>query len=235
MDALEASGQMDNTLIVFTSDHGELLGDYQCYGKRSMHNSAAKIPMLVYQKGVFEGGKTVDTPVSLVDLAPTFLETAGLDPIQWDMDGKSILSEKHDYVYSIFSCYQEALHGSVKYIPDELKKDQKLLKAAFGNYMITDGKWKYIYSAPDGREFLFDLEHDRETRNRAGVASCMEIQKKLKGVLISYLEKEGFGCLIRDGEWIPMPKMELPDNPDSALIVQDITCDWYDETLPGYQ
>lgn len=235
LDALEASGQMDNTLIVFTSDHGELLGDYQCYGKRSMHNSAAKIPMLVYQKGVFEGGKTVDTPVSLVDLAPTFLETAGLDPIQWDMDGKSILSEKHDYVYSIFSCYQEALHGSVKYIQDELKKDQKLLKAAFGNYMITDGKWKYIYSAPDGREFLFDLEHDRETRNRAGVASCMEIQKKLKGVLISYLEKEGFGCLIRDGEWIPMPKMELPDNPDSALIVQDITCDWYDETLPGYQ
>lgn len=42
LEALEESGQLDNTMIVFTADHGELLGDYHCYGKRSMQNSASK-------------------------------------------------------------------------------------------------------------------------------------------------------------------------------------------------
>lgn len=234
LDALEQSGQMDNTLIVFTSDHGELLGDYHCYGKRSMHNGPARIPMLVYQKGVFEGGRKEDTPVSLVDLAPTFLETAGVDAKAYDMDGSSMIGKKKGYVYSVFSAYQEARNGSVKRMPEELKKDVELGKAVFGNYMVTDGKWKYIYSAPDGKEFLFDEIHDHETRNRAGVDSCKKEEERMKKQLMKFLEEEGIPRLSKDGEWISYPVMELPDNPDAGLITQDIVCEWFDETLPGY-
>ncbi len=235
LDELEKSGQLKNTMIVFTSDHGELLGDYQCFGKRSMHNSAAKIPFIVYQDGVFDGGKVNETPVSLVDLAPTFLDVASIDHSKYQMDGSSLREEEKEYVYSIFSCYQEAQNGSVKLIPEEYKQDPELMKHAFGNYMITDGTWKYIYSAPDRREFLFDLRGGAEVRNRAGVPSCGTEQKRLKQALIDFLEKDGITCLTKDGDWIALPEMKLPDNPDSGLITQDITCDWYDESLPGYR
>ena len=46
LDDLEQRGILDETMIVFSSDHGELLGDYGCYGKRSMHDAAARVPML---------------------------------------------------------------------------------------------------------------------------------------------------------------------------------------------
>ncbi|MFI3213661.1 MAG: sulfatase-like hydrolase/transferase [Eubacteriales bacterium] len=235
IEALEKSGQMDNTMIVFTSDHGELLGDYQCFGKRSMHDAAARIPFVVYEKGKFEGGKKETTPVSLIDLAPTFLGVAGIDASSYEMDGIDIAAGKHDSVYSIFSCYQEAGNGSVKHIPEAYKKDSKLMKAAFGNYMVVNDKWKYIYSAPDQKEFLFDKQVDQETRNLAGVPSCANIQAELKAELTSYLEKEGLSCLCKDGEWMVFPKMELPENPDSGLITQEISCEWYDESLPGYK
>lgn len=234
LDALEKSGQLENTLIVFTADHGELLGDYHCYGKRSMHDAPARIPMLVYQKGVFEGGNQIDTPVSLVDLAPTFLETAGVDPAPLHMDGQSLVKREAGYVYSIFSCYQEVRNGSAKTIPEMFRNNLQLFKEVCGNYMITDGEWKYIYSAPDHKEFLFDLVHDQETRNRAGVASCKAHELQLKKQLMAFLEQEGITNLSENGEWIDYPTFELPDNPDSGLITQDITCEWFDETLPGY-
>lgn len=233
LHALEESGQMENTLIVFASDHGELLGDYHCYGKRSMHDAPARIPMLAYQKGVFEGGKKIQTPVSLVDLAPTFLEAAGIEKPP-HMDGESLPKRKEGYVYSVFSCYQEVENGSAKIIPQMFREDRGLFKAVCGNYMVTDGEWKYIYSAPDHREFLFDMAHDHETRNRAGVPSCRPQQERLKKQLMAFLEQGGISCLFENGEWKDYPTFTLPENPDSGLITQDVTCEWYDETLKGY-
>lgn len=235
LDALEESGQLDNTLIVFTSDHGELLGDYHCFGKRSMHDAAAHIPMLVYQKGVFEGGRQDNTPVSLVDLAPTFLEAAGIEPASFDMDGTSIQNKEPSYVYSVFSAYQEARHGSADMIPEQINEKETLCKAFFGNYMVTDGDWKYIYSAPDHREFLFDRRQGPEMRNRAGTAGCRQIQQTLKSALMAFLEKQGQTILFDRGEWRQFPRIRIPENPDAGLITQDITCEWYDEKLTGYK
>lgn len=234
IDALENTGQMENTLIVFASDHGELLGDYHCYGKRSMHDASAHIPMLVYQKGRFEGGVRGKKPVSLVDLAPTFLKAAGIDTAPYHFDGMALQDETHKYVYSVFSCYQEVENGSAAYIPEEYRKNIDLFKAACGNYMITDGKWKYIYSVPDQREFLFDQVHDSETRNRAGVASCSQVQKKLKNELIRFLETNGVDCITEHDEWKKLPQLELQYNPDAGLITQNITCEWYKEERQGY-
>ncbi len=235
LTALEKTGQMDNTLIMFTSDHGELLGDYGCFGKRSMHDSAAKIPFVLYQKGVFEGGKTVTDPVSLVDVAPTFLAAAQVDATPYAFDGIDVATQTHDAVYSVFSCYQEAGHGSVKHIPAEIKENPSLNKAFFGNYMVANKEWKYIYSAPDHKEYLFDKLHDTELRSLAGVPSCAAQQSTLKSQLIDFLEADGLTQISKDGDWLTFPKVELPDNPDSGLITQEITCEWFDETLVGYR
>ncbi len=234
LNMLEETGQLENTLIVFTSDHGELLGDYHCYGKRSMHQAPAHIPMVIYQKGVFEGGAKNETPASLVDLAPTFLQAAGIDAAPYHFDGKALQDKEVDYVYSVFSCYQEVQNGSAHCIPKEYQDDLDLFKAACGNYMITDGKWKYIYSAPDHKEFLFDLVRDGETRNHAGVASCKAIQTMLKEKLISFVESGEITCLSKNSDWLFLPELSMPKNPDSGLITQDITCEWFDEHLAGY-
>src|SRR5690606_11076665 len=77
LDALAANGQLENTVIVFTSDHGEYLGDYGCFGKRSMHDASCRIPMIARHPGTFATGARCDTPASLIDVAPTFLKAAG--------------------------------------------------------------------------------------------------------------------------------------------------------------
>jgi arylsulfatase A-like enzyme len=74
---LEESGQLDNTLIIFASEHGELLGDYNCFGKRSMHDASSRVPMLVRGPG-FAADTRCKMPVSLVDLLPTAAAAAGV-------------------------------------------------------------------------------------------------------------------------------------------------------------
>ena len=235
LDALEKSGQMDNTLIMFTSDHGELLGDYHSFGKRSQHDGPAHVPMFVYQKGVFEGGRVDDKPVSLVDAAPTFLEAAGIDPAPYGFDGVGLAGGRHDYVYSFFSSIIEAQHyGFVNRLPEEIASDNELARQALGNYMITDGKWKYIYSAPDHKEFLFDRVTDCETHNRAYVSGCSQQVKRLRAALIDYMENNGLDRISENGEWKYFPPLYVVNDPDAGLITQDITCEWFDETLPGY-
>ncbi len=79
LDELEHQDALNDTLIIFTADHGEFLGDYHSYGKRSFLDAAAKVPFLlcVPEK---EGGITFASPVSLVDIYPTLMAYAGITP-----------------------------------------------------------------------------------------------------------------------------------------------------------
>ncbi|HEX5283572.1 MAG TPA: sulfatase-like hydrolase/transferase [Bryocella sp.] len=91
--ALEASGQLDNTIIVFFSDHGctfrTRLGEY----KRSPHDASIRVPLLFAGPG-FEPETTVDEVVSLIDMTPTLLNAAGAE-IPSSMTGKSLLPLTH--------------------------------------------------------------------------------------------------------------------------------------------
>ena len=86
LDYLESEGELDNTLILYTSDHGELLGDYDCYGKRAFLDAAARIPFLVRYPERFQANVQCDTPTSLVDVLPTCLDAADL-PLQAERSG----------------------------------------------------------------------------------------------------------------------------------------------------
>ena len=79
LDALDASGQRDNTLVVFTSDHGDLLGSHGLLGKGTLHEESARVPLIARGPGVAAGH--VDRGVaSLLDVAPTLLRLAGIEP-----------------------------------------------------------------------------------------------------------------------------------------------------------
>jgi len=214
LDTLEATGQMDNTLILFTSDHGELLGDYQCFGKRSMHDAASRVPMLASLPGRFDGGQRCGRVASLVDIMPTMLRAAGADTSGLSLDGEDlsdVLTGAAD---------RDAVH--IQYRPGE-----------FGNYTtITDG-WKYTYSAPDRKEFLFDRKNDpEETRNAAGDEAAQPVLQQLRDRTIAWLRDGGEDEALDGDQFKQYPIKRMPDDPNEGLIAQDRP--GYTLDLPGY-
>lgn len=91
VDYLEDSGQLENTLIVFHSDHGEMLGDHGLlYKGCRFFEGLVHVPLMFFWQGRFVSGVEADALVELVDLAPTLLEAAGL-PVPASMQGKSLV------------------------------------------------------------------------------------------------------------------------------------------------
>jgi arylsulfatase A-like enzyme len=239
LEVLEATDQIDNTLILFTSDHGEHLGDYNCFGKRSMHDSCARIPFIVSMKGRFDGGKVCDTPVSLVDVAPTFLGAIEANFSSHEPDGvdvADILSGSSDrkIVFAQHS-YARANPVGGNEISQEYLDDPDLLRSAMSQYMAVSKEWKYFYSAPDNMEFLFDKIHDpNETRNKAGIVFTQGILADMRSKLFEHLSKGGEVKGIDGNRWRKFCKPDFPSDPDAGLLIQDGYTPWTDTFLQGY-
>ena len=214
LQALEQTGQLDNTVVLFTADHGEHLGDYNCFGKRSMHDSCARIPMLARLPGRFEGGRVCDTPVSLVDVAPTILRAAGLAPEEMDLDGTDLkdIADGTSDREAVFSQYD---------------REGKAI------YTMVTPEWKYAYSAADDREFLFDRVRDpRETRNRAGLVFTTDTLDRMRESMMSFLSSVGETVGIESGQWKKYPHLVVSSDPDAGLLIQDPR--GFEMNLPGY-
>jgi len=78
--ALEASGQSDNTVVVFTSDHGEMMGSHSLIGKSVFYEEAVRVPLLIRAPFLHRRQVVVDRPVSSIDLVPTVLDLLGRRP-----------------------------------------------------------------------------------------------------------------------------------------------------------
>ncbi len=238
LDWLESSGQLRNTLIVFAGDHGEYLGDFGCFGKRGMHDVSAKIPLLAHYPGLFEGGRVETTPVSLVDLYPTFCDAAETVPKKHELDGlplqEIVTGRTHRAaVYSQLTYGPEVdivrtAEGSGRTGVEDSKEH-----AASSTYMIVTSTHKYFYSAPDDMEFLFDrvLDPD-ETMNRAYTPGYTADRDRLRETLIEFLSNAGETMGIQDGKWKRFGKKTVPPIPDLGLIQQDHP--WASQYIAGY-
>jgi arylsulfatase len=212
---LEAQGELDNTLIVWSSDHGEFLGDYNCFGKRSFLDAAANVPMLARYPERFPAGVVEKTPVSLIDLVPTFLGAAGADPGSADLDGRDMAS-------LVGKGEKRTLYG-------ELQVGRR------GNYMAFDGDLKYIYSAGDQKEYLLDHRVDPlETRNCAANVMYAQDVKQMRSGLITYFQKEGYLDPLDGDAWKTYDKITEPDSPDAGLLIQDAGWAVPHYPIPGY-
>ncbi|MFY1709416.1 sulfatase-like hydrolase/transferase [Tritonibacter scottomollicae] len=142
LDALRETGQESNTLVLFTSDHGEMLGTRGRWGKSTLYAESVRIPMILAGPGVAPG-TTNATPVSLVDAAPTITETMGADtPDDWPGQSLVALSAMTDPTRRVFSEYHAVASPSAA-------------------YMLADARWKYHEYVGYPPE-LFDLEADPE-------------------------------------------------------------------------
>ncbi|MFW6217659.1 MAG: sulfatase [Verrucomicrobiota bacterium] len=144
LDKLDATRQMENTLVVFTSDHGEYHGHHGFWGKGlPAYEDAQRIPFLARGAGVRPGSKS-EALVSLVDLMPTFLEAAGA-PVPPGVQGISLLP--------LFSGERESVRDAVL-IEARAKAD-----ALPQRTLVTDRHKLIVYGGTDEGE-LYDLQQD---------------------------------------------------------------------------
>jgi len=147
--ALEETGQLENTIVIFMSDHGEMLGDHGLYLKGPhFYEEAVRCPLIVSWPGKFKQDLRSDGLVELVDLVPTLLEAAEIE-IEPAIQGRSLLpilhgqadpSKHRDYVYCEY--YNAWTH-----------------KRSYGTMMRTPDKKIVVYHGIDDGE-LYDLSGD---------------------------------------------------------------------------
>jgi arylsulfatase len=222
VQALEARGELEDTLILWTSDHGEFLGDYNCFGKRTFLKSTANVPMIVRYPERFQAGARVDAPVSLVDVMPTFLAAAGAAGAAGVYAGPARL----DGVDLAELATDPTLR---EYVRGQYDSGDK------AHYMALTDRCKYIYVASDDREFLFDtLVDPDETRNRAETLGYEERTRAMRRATIDYLREEGYTEPLDGEDWRRYPPPELPRDPDAGLLFQDAPWSRPLMHIPGY-
>ena len=100
LDALEANGLADNTIVVFTSDHGYHMGEHGHWQKTTAFTNATRVPLVIAGPGVTEKGKSTDAAVEMIDFYPTLTELAGLEPPTY-VSGHSLVPILKDVSQSV--------------------------------------------------------------------------------------------------------------------------------------
>lgn len=184
VDALRSLKLLDNTIILFTSDHACHFKTRNREYKRSCHESSIRVPTALYGPG-FVGGGTIQPLVSLIDLPPTMLDAAGI-PVPANMQGRSILpllrGQRADWPAEVFVQISES----------------QVARA------VRTRRWKYSVIAPDKQgvtdmnsdryteEFLYDLQSDPdELANLIDFESHRPVADVMRQRLLRRMEQAG--------------------------------------------
>jgi arylsulfatase A-like enzyme len=196
---LRLEGLLDNTIICFTSDHGDMLGNHGMVAKRVFYQSSANVPMII--RGTLDNppiapGSVDQRIVGLQDVMPTLLEMCEL-PIPASVEGRSVFS----------SSQREYLYG-------ECGEDDHATR------MIRDERYKLIYY-PVGNYFhLFDMHEDpRECHDLVGTAAHASAQSRLTNLLKGELYG-GDEEWVKDGAFIGKPNKIYSWMPHRSLNSQ---------------
>ncbi|MBN1807934.1 MAG: sulfatase-like hydrolase/transferase [Planctomycetes bacterium] len=199
LDCLDELGLASNTLLLFASDHGEMLGDLDCFQKSLPYESACRIPFIMRFPGVIEPG-SVDSEhfVDLNDVLPTFLDAAGVNyPGPLELPGASLLDAGSGRDRSVQ--YIENGNGPKRWCS------------------LRDAKYKYVYSYYGGHEALFDMVQDPfEQRNllTEGVpADLRPVYDHMRRRLVDYEERWGLAGMIEWKDFLRLQPYALPAGP----------------------
>lgn len=202
---LREEGMLENTWFIFTSDHGDNLGDHLLWGKRNFLRGSTQVPFVITPpiRGDIDEimgeqwvpGLESKYPVGLIDIFPTCLDIAGVD-LPHHLAGESLLS----------------------HVLDQESADQRYILGEIGTsgsrtIMVTDGKWKYIWYEQDGKELLFDIQNDPyELSNLA--KQEQEPLGMFRGHLIEVLAKRKNDRALKEDKLNPV-------DPSMMLCVKD--------------
>ncbi len=169
----------NNTAVIYTSDHGEMLGDHYFWRKSLPYEGSARIPFIIRLPDSFgaEKGQRFNEPVCLEDLMPTILDIANA-PVPGTVEGKSLLPLILGRTRTLDRSYIHIEHAPI-------------------HQTLTDGKIKFIWFVNDGSEQMFDLTKDpKELHDCVNDEKYGEIAALWRNRLISELSgrPEGFVC-----------------------------------------
>jgi choline-sulfatase len=172
LDALEESGQRQNTLVVYISDHGEMAGEHGMWRKSNFREFSSRIPTVLSWPGQIPAGRRVSEVVSLVDTVAAMLEAAGA-PVDSSIDGESLLP------------LARGDDGAAEAWKGEAFCEYLAHGVAGPMAMLRRGRYKLNYSLGDPPE-LFDVEADPyELRDLANDPELHEIKDDLCERLLS--------------------------------------------------
>ncbi|MHC3439157.1 sulfatase-like hydrolase/transferase [Natrialbaceae archaeon A-gly3] len=176
LEGLEERGLAEETMVVHASDHGDFVGNHRQFNKGPlMYEDTYHIPLQVRWPDVVPPGTVRDEPVSLVDLAPTFLEV-GDASIREEIDGRSLRpllegESSADWPEAVFAEY----HG------DEF--------GLYSQRMVRTAQYKLVYNGPDRNE-LYDLEADpAELQNLIDHPAYADVRDELIDLLTAWMDE----------------------------------------------
>ena len=174
----------DNTLVVFTSDHGEMLGDHGMHSKFVFYEGSVHIPLLLRLPGTIPAGTVVKAPVSHLDLFATILDYCGVAaPASEGESLRPLIEGKSD--------------GAGRFVVSEWPA------TAVPGFMVCDGRWKLLFgrtAKARSLDALYDLKNDPNELHNL-LADKVDWEKhrgeaeRLKGLLTGWLQRIGSPCL----------------------------------------
>jgi arylsulfatase A-like enzyme len=161
--ALKDTEQLDETLVIFTSDHGLAIGSHGLRGKQNMYEHTVGVPLILSGPGI-AAGRRASAQCYLRDLFPTVCELTGID-VPPTVDGKSLKPVLDDTAAEVRP-----------YVVAHFRDSQR---------MIRDGEWKLIQYPQAGREQLFHLKTDPHERNNLiSEKTCAGMLENLRKCLL---------------------------------------------------
>jgi len=188
LQALESAGVLESTVVVFTSDHGDMAGGHGMVWKSngSFYDEIARVPLLIRYPALFKP-QHCDLAVDLTDLMPTLLEMTG-EPVPPHAQGQSLvpfLTGRADPALARQYCFSERITAHPQHL-------RQVHPEARGSFMVRGQGWKY-WRHPDGDEYLYHLADDPgETRNLARQEAHQDQKRVMIGALRAWLNRTGW-------------------------------------------
>lgn len=189
-DKLKEEGLYENSIILFVSDHGDMMGDHYHWRKTYPYEGSAHVPFIVKlpqsMETKIERGAKLDEVVEIRDILPTFLDIAGVE-VPIDMDGKSVLAP---IVKGEDAEWRE-------YIDLEHAQAYRSNSAWVG---LTDGKTKYVWNYSAGIEELYDISETKmELVNLVDNTEYKEVLELWRSRMVDHLAERG-ETFVKDGK-----------------------------------
>lgn len=188
---LEAGGRMRDTMVVFTSDHGDFLGDHWLGEKELFHECSSRVPLIVYDPDPAANatrGTRDSRLVESIDLAPTFVEAAGGTAPAHILEGRSLLPLLRTASPGNKSvAWRDAVFSELDYSPSGARLVLGVSAAAARATMVRTERWKYVHYQGFVPQ-LFDLQEDpHEFHDLAGNAARAAVTDEMRGRLYEWL------------------------------------------------